>query len=170
MIGKLIEKQNLTISERETVSLLPNNRRYDFFVKRVVRTGAIWVLSSTEEWFTLEGGNGYQLFPMWTDSEFAMDFQTAIKMNSSNSLTVEKLPLSQWIEEIAPKLAEYGDRPWVFPLANLEGGTASALDLKRDIAHEIETVSRQSRLVAQDLAAIRRRVQSKLRRKKSSEP
>ena len=60
------------INEKEFYSVLnlPANKRYEYFIKKVVDWGEVWGLYE-DGWAMTEDDNGNLLIPFWPKKEFA---------------------------------------------------------------------------------------------------
>lgn len=89
-------------TELQTVLALPAENRYDFFLDHVVETGEIWGLGSDQWAIFSDDEQGYQLFPLWSDQDFAeANAQGEWAEYSGKSFTIQ-----QFIDELIPQLIQ----------------------------------------------------------------
>lgn len=89
-------------AELATVLALPVEDRYEFFLDHVIESGTIWGLVG-ESWAVFrDDTQGYQLFPVWSDVEFA----TANAHGDWEGYTAKEFTAKQFNEELVPELMQ----------------------------------------------------------------
>lgn len=89
-------------TELETVLALPVEDRYEFFLDQVIETGQVWGLVG-ESWAVLKDDEqGYQLFPIWSDEDFAQ----ANAVHEWLGYTPRAFTVQQFNEELVPELKQ----------------------------------------------------------------
>lgn len=89
-------------TELETVLALPIEDRYEFFLDQVIETGRVWGLVG-ESWAVFrDDEQGYQLFPVWSDEDFA----TANAVGEWAGYKPQEFNVKQFNEELVPQLKQ----------------------------------------------------------------
>lgn len=118
--------------EFEAVIKLPANKRYEYFIKKVVDYEEVWGLFK-DGWATTQDENGTMLIPFWPKKEFAEFCATDDWMD----YIPEKIELDEFIEEWIPGMKEDGNKAAIF--WNNNESSLSELDtLLEDLELELE--------------------------------
>ena len=137
-LEEFVVKETLSTEDVEKVFWASNSDRYDYFIKRVTRTGFVWGLWEHEGWLTTTGRDGKERFLVWPDEVFA---KRALDENGASLwplAIVDRIPVSKWLTNYLPDIGTFGDKVWVFPAHQLNGGVVVPQDMIRDLKKEIE--------------------------------
>ncbi len=118
--------------ERESVTALAGDKRYRYFIKRVVDTGVVWGLWQNG-WALATTESGEQVFPLWPAKEFA----SACAMGDWSSYAPEEIDLESLIDDLAQRLADSGVLAGVFPTPSEQGVTPELDGLVADLRAEM---------------------------------
>lgn len=141
-LEELVVKETLSTEDVEKVFCASSPVRYDYFIKRVTRKGFVWALWEKEGWLTTTGRDGKERFLVWPDEVFARRTLDEQGKSLWPSAVVDKMPLSKWVASYLPDISGFGDKVWVFPAHQLNGGVVTAEDMIRDLKNEIERQAR----------------------------
>lgn len=89
-------------SEIKTVLALPIEDRYEFFLDQVIETGEIWGLSGDQWAMFFDDAQGYQLFPIWSDRDFA----EANATGEWSSYAPQLFTVEQFSQDLVPQLKQ----------------------------------------------------------------
>jgi len=118
--------------EIESVSKLPFDKRYSYFIKRVADAGQVWALWENG-WMLGETSDGQPTFPLWPAREFAERCREDYwKFSQARSIPLQKL-----VDHILPGMIEQGIKPSVFDLPNEDSATLKVDDFVRDLQSEL---------------------------------
>lgn len=122
------------INEKEFYSVLnlPANKRYEYFIKKVVDWGEVWGLYE-DGWAMTEDDNGNLLIPFWPKKEFAQ--YCAAK--EWEGYTPEPIELDEFMNEWLPGIKEDGYRPSIF-WNGYDSAVMEVEVLLRDLENELE--------------------------------
>lgn len=87
----------------------PAQKRYDYFVKKVVEEQKVWLLFG-DSWAVSSTVDGNLVLPLWPDKEFA---ELCINEDWSEHKAVA-VELDEVVENLLPQLKEKGILPGVF--------------------------------------------------------
>lgn len=104
--------------------------RYDYFIRKVSDFEEVWGLKDKDGW-ALMGNNEQELFPIWSEKEFA-------ELCKWDNYQPTPIPLNDFIEKLLSKLEKDNVMLAVFPLAKGKGIICKAQDIKSDIEQECE--------------------------------
>lgn len=119
--------------EREAVTALPGEKRYEYFIKRVVDAEVAWGLWQ-DGWALAETDDGQQVFPLWPAKEFA----SACAVGDWASYVPEEIDLESLLDELVQKLKDGGVLPGVFPTPAEQGVTPELDGLVTDLRTEMD--------------------------------
>lgn len=89
-------------TELETVLALPVEDRYEFFLDQVIETGRVFGLVG-ESWAVFrDDDQGYQLFPVWSDENFA----NANAVGEWSGYIVKEFSVKDFNEGLVPELKQ----------------------------------------------------------------
>lgn len=118
----------------KSVSRLPPDERYGYFLRKVADFEEVWGLFDGG-WAVMGNDDGSQMFPFWPEPEFA----EALATDSWESYTPKSITLDAFVERWLPGMSSDGIRPAVFPTAEGKGIVVDAsrllADLKEESAH-----------------------------------
>jgi hypothetical protein len=111
---------------------LPSNKRYEYFVKKVVDYEEIWGLYNGG-WATTQDENGIVFFLFWPKKEFAEFCAT----DDWRGYFPEKIELEEFINEWIPGMKEDGVKAAIFWINN-ESALPELDILLEDLELELE--------------------------------
>lgn len=116
-------------SERVQAALrLPAQRRYTYFLRRVVETGEVWGLDG-EGWALALDDSGADVLPLWPEPEFA-----ALCANRLwEGFVPKRLGLDELLESVLPQLEAEGLSLGVFFTPEGHGYPVTAARLRQDL-------------------------------------
>ena len=115
----------------ESVSRLPSEERYGYFVRKVADFEKLWGLFD-DGWAVMEDDDGSQVLPFWPEPEFAQ----ALATGSWESYTPKSITLDEFLNCWLPGMSDDGMRPAVFPTAGGKGVVVDASRLRADLKEE----------------------------------
>lgn len=95
----------------EAILSLPNEDRYDYFIRRAAADGQIWGLADRGGWVTSSDGEGTEYMPVWPHPRFA----AACAREEWGEATPTTIPLDEWLEGWTSQLIADGQHVSVFP-------------------------------------------------------
>ena len=119
----------------QTVVMLPGPQRYEYFIKRVVRTGTVWSLYRNG-WALAKRDDGTMVFPLWPDSEFAKicaDYEWT-------GYAPQSFTLDELLGELLPQLEQDGVVTGVFYTPGARDVMPTAGLLRRDLDDELKNM------------------------------
>jgi hypothetical protein len=112
----------------QTVLQLPANRRYSYFLRRVLETGEAWGLDG-EGWALALDDSGVDVLPLWPEPEFA-----ALCANRLwEGFVPKRLGLEELLGSVLPQLEAEGLSLGVFFTPEGHGYPVTAAQLKQDL-------------------------------------
>lgn len=125
----------LVVSERElkAVFALGAEKRYRYFIKRVVNTETAWSLWDGNAWFIYDSSDGEKYFPVWPAKEYA----AACASGRWSKAAPHPIRIDRLIAEFLPAMAADGVPPTIFPTPSDTGIGISPTALRNDIEREI---------------------------------
>ena len=124
----------LTDRERLAVALLPADRRYDYFVSKVVAEGQVWSLRNSQGWVVMSSEEGDECLPVWPYSEFAAEWISGEWADCSPA----SVPLDTWLERWTPGMERDGSMLAVFPNEAEEGIVVTPGELGDSLRAELD--------------------------------
>ena len=129
MTYKLNEKQF------DSISKLPDDKRFDYFLRKVADWEEIWSLHSPEGWVELSSGDGEICLPVWPHSDFA----AAWAVDDWADCTPKAIKLDVWLERWTPGLEKDDTVLAVFPVDEEEGFVLTPAELQDAIISELDS-------------------------------
>ena len=108
--------ETLSQQQRDAVLGLSADKRYDYFVGKVVETGQVWSLRSDKGW-VMVSTDGAQCLPVWPHPDFARDWATG-DWADCQPVSID---LKAWTERWLPGMQEDEIAVAVFPSADEQG-------------------------------------------------
>lgn len=118
--------------EIEAVLKLPANKRYEYFIKKVVDSEEVWVLYF-DGWATTSDNLGNVLLPFWPKKEFAQ----YCAIESWGSYAPEKIELEEFMSEWLIGMKNDGNKPSIF-WNNKDSAVVEIDVLLNDLNKELE--------------------------------
>jgi hypothetical protein len=116
--------------EFESVSMLDNEKRYEYFVSRVSDWEEVWSLASSDgDWALATDDDGTEVVPVWPHERFAAACADGDWANDEP----RSITLDQWMERWLPGIARDKRLIAVFPLPGGEGVRVAAERLQKDL-------------------------------------
>jgi hypothetical protein len=116
--------------ELKAVLALPGERRYSYFLKRVVEWQQVWSLWGKNGWVLTGDDAGHEVVPIWPHPRFA----EACISDEWSGTQPRAIALAEWLEYWLPGLAKDQRLVGVFPGVSMERVTVVVPDrLKRDL-------------------------------------
>ena len=113
-------------TELETVIALPAEDRYEFFLDQVIETGRIYGLVG-ESWAIFrDDEQGYQLFPVWSDEDFAH----ANAVGEWAGYTAKEFTIKDFSEGLVPELVQANMHLSIFKAPNDIGRVAEPREVE----------------------------------------
>lgn len=125
--GKVMDNQ-----EFSAVLKVAANKRYEYFIKKVVDREEVWGLYDNG-WAVTEDDYGNKMIPFWPRKEFA---QNCIQDTWEN-YEPEKIDLYEFIDEWLPNMKEDGLKPSIF-WNNHDSAVVNIDILLEDLNRELE--------------------------------
>ncbi|WP_139489508.1 DUF2750 domain-containing protein [Brevibacillus dissolubilis] len=122
----------MNIKEFESVIRQPANKRYAYFIKKVVDSENVWGLYQ-DGWAVTEDNDGNRLLPFWPRREFAEH----CAVDGWADYTAECIDLYEFMDEFLPRLIEDGLKPSIF-LNNNDSAVLEVETLLGDLRAELE--------------------------------
>jgi hypothetical protein len=129
-MARVIRPQEFT-----AVTSLPGPKRYEYFVKRVADSEEVWSLKSPEGWVMAADDEGLELFPVWSDADYA----SACREGAWSGSEPGRIPLEEWIDDWLPGLETDTRNVAVFPVrAEMAGVAVEPRLLLQDLRGELD--------------------------------
>lgn len=122
-----------TPKEIASVSALGPSQRYQYFIKRVSDTEALWSLGAEDGWVLQAGPGGIELVPVWPHSSYAAACATD---EWSGNVPME-IGLDEWMEKWLPGIARDERQVSVFPVPGSQTAIVDADTLREDLEEEL---------------------------------
>ncbi len=118
--------------EIQSVIALDGNKRYEYFIKRIVDNEHLYGLYN-DGWAMSSDGDT-KIFPVWSAKEYA----EMCANDEWNGFKAKKFSLNDFIEELIPNLKQDGMKVGVFYTPNNKGVVPSFEQLESDINEEMK--------------------------------
>ncbi len=125
---------NVNDKELSAVLALPGNKRYDYFVKRVVDWEQIWSLKNSHGWILAADEFEHEVVPVWPHAKFA----ELCAIDIWAGTTAEKISLSDWLQKWIVGLIRDQRNIAVFPTPSNCGILISPQRLQEDMEAEMQ--------------------------------
>lgn len=124
----------MKLSEKEIQSViaLDGNKRYEYFIKRIVDTEHLYGLYN-DGWAMASDGDE-KIFPVWS----AKDYAEMCANDEWNGFQAKEFSLEDFLEELIPSLKQDGMRVGVFYTPHNKGVVPSFEQLESDISEEMK--------------------------------
>jgi hypothetical protein len=119
--------------EFSAVLALPGDRRYAYFIKRVVDWQQVWSLASVDGWMLAGDNVGHELVPVWPHPRFA----AACAVEQWAGAEPQVITLSAWLAHWLPGILRDQRQIAVFPTPTVQGIVRAADRLKQDLDQEL---------------------------------
>lgn len=121
--------------EIESVSALPEARRYAHFLKRVADAEELWSLrGAAGAWVVAAGDDGRELVPVWPHPRYA----EACALGPWAGAEPEAIPLAAWLSWWLPGMDRDGRAASVFPVPGAGGAATEAERMRADLEAALE--------------------------------
>ncbi|MCH9740226.1 MAG: DUF2750 domain-containing protein [Epsilonproteobacteria bacterium] len=133
MSYKLLEQ------EIKAVINLPAQKRYSYFIKKIVDSEEVWSLVDSQGWCLFSDSENNEVFPIWSDAKYA-SFCVNEYWGESNP---KKISLNDFLDKWISGLQKDKRLIGIFPLCNSsnladKGVVVSPERLYQDISEELE--------------------------------
>ena len=122
----------MNINEYNSVIMIPAEKRYEYFIKKVVDYEEVWGLYD-EGWATTEDGKNRILIPLWPKKEFA----EACAIDEWESYSATSIELEEFINDWLPGMKKDCNLASIF-WNNIDSAVVEIDVIKRDIENELE--------------------------------
>lgn len=123
---------NVNGKEFDSVTRLPPEKRYEYFIKKVADWREIWSLWN-DGWALMGDKDREELVPVWPHPLFA----EASAVGEWLGFRPKKIDLQEWLDKWIPGMENDHRLVAVFPAAESQTTTASPLKLKSDLEEEL---------------------------------
>jgi hypothetical protein len=123
-----------TDTEMHAVLQLDGPTRLSHFVKRVADAQVAWGLWKDSGWALMENDGGVPAFPVWP----AMEYAKIQRIGEWSEYEPREIALTDFLDELLPKLAGRGIRLAVFPTPAGKGVTLASAELATLLQVELE--------------------------------
>jgi hypothetical protein len=113
--------------EFEAVSALDPERRYEYFVARIVDTEQSWSLAGEGGWVLGGDSRGAALVPVWPHERYA----AACAIDEWEADRPKAIPLEEWLERWTAGMARDDRLAAVFPTPKQTGFIVEPRELRR---------------------------------------
>jgi hypothetical protein len=120
--------------EVENVVRLPDDRRYEYFVKKIADWQNVWGLHGGSGWALAADDAGNQLIPFWPTAEFAQ----LCAQSEWEGYTPSPIALDIFMDKWLPGMMKDGRRLAVFPTPSGRGVAVEPTRLLLDLTSELE--------------------------------
>lgn len=121
-------------TELETVLALPLEDRYEFFLDQVIETGKVWGLCGDAWAIIMDEEQGFQLFPVWSDEEFAL----ANRQGDWIGYSAKEFSVAEFVEQLVPELKQANMHLAVFKSNKDNGFIADPTDIQAIFTDKIQ--------------------------------
>ena len=128
MTYKLNEKQYAAISKQS------DDKRFDYFLRKVSDFEEIWSLHSDDGWVELSDEDGQICLPVWPHPDFA----AAWAVDDWADCSPKMIKLDVWLERWTEGLLKDNTELVIFPLDNGEGIVLGPVELHEAIISTLE--------------------------------
>lgn len=125
----------MIINQKQVAAViaLPGNKRYEHFVKVVADREQVWGLYQ-EGWALAATDDGTTVFPMWPAKEYA---EICAEKEWAGYIP-RAISLSDFMDELLPKLMREGVLPGIFFTPSAKGVTPSVPELTNALEIELQ--------------------------------
>lgn len=127
---------NVNDREFESVSTLPAEQRYAYFIKRVADWEQVWSLAAQHGWALAGDDDGHELVPVWPHERFA----AVCAIDEWAGYEPRPIDLSTWLERWTPGLIRDRRLVAVFPTPGKKGICVDAAQLRDDLEQELSLI------------------------------
>ena len=117
-----------------SITQLPDDQRFDYFLKKITDWEEIWSLHSPEGWVELSSAEGEVCFPIWPHPTFAK----AWAVEDWSDCTPKAIGLDVFLERWITGLNKDESVLAVFPVDEEEGLVFTPDELEQAILSEVE--------------------------------
>ncbi|QYY36750.1 DUF2750 domain-containing protein [Ruficoccus sp. ZRK36] len=125
-------KPRINEKQLRSVMGLSAPKRYSYFIKKVADWEMVWGLYQNG-WALTQSSEGNTVFPFWP----AMEFAQLCATNEWENYSPEEIPLSDFMNDLLPKLGSDGILPGVFFVPEHGSVNASANQILEDLNEEL---------------------------------
>lgn len=129
---KIMESDRMINKELEAVIKLPANKRYEYFIKKVVDFEEVWGLYH-DGWAISQDDTGKMLMPFWPKKEFA----ELCSIEEWSDYTPKSIDLDEFINDWLPGIKKDGYKLSIF-WNNHDSAVLEVDTLLRDLETELE--------------------------------
>ncbi len=112
----------------------PGEKRYDYFIKKVVENEEVYGLADEEGWALLGDDSDADILPLFPAPEFAEAFRQAADFDEYKVETLDVSELMDWLDDMEKDKLLVA----VFPNPGLNGAVVEPKHLKADIQKEFD--------------------------------
>jgi hypothetical protein len=123
---------DMNSKELEAVIKIPANKRYEYFIKKVVSWEEVWGLYD-DGWAMTEDDDGNRMIPFWPRKEFA----ELCTVDGWEDYSPESIDLYEFIDKWLPSMKEDGIKPSIF-WNNVDSAVLDIDVIVRDLNTELE--------------------------------
>lgn len=135
----------LTPLEIEKLFKKPGEKRYEYFVKQVADSEAVFGLADDEGWVLLgDDDDNTDILPLFPYAEIAEEFRTKAGFDSEKVEPLDVNELLEWLDD----MENDGMLVAVFPNPELNGAVVEPSMLKTDLLAELEKYDEEGRKIS----------------------
>lgn len=121
--------------EFKSVLSLSGEKRYEYFVKKIVDWGKVWSLRNKDGWVLASSGSiNSHLIPVWPHQRYA----SACLFEEWSDCSPASISLKDWIEKWIPGMLKDHLQVAVFPTPDDKGIIVTPSYLLRDLETELK--------------------------------
>jgi hypothetical protein len=119
--------------EFESVSALPLQKRYDYFIERVADSAVVWSLGGDNGWVLMGDDKGREVVPVWPHERYA----AACVSGEWKDSEPRPISLEDWMNGWLPGIAKDQRLAVIFRTPMSNGAVVTPEQLKTDLVAEL---------------------------------
>ena len=112
----------------------PGEKRYDIFIKEVIRSEEVFGIADEEGWTLLGDDDDTDILPLFPAPELAEAFRAKMGYDDSKIAVLDVTELMEWLDD----MEQDGMKVAVLPNLHLNGAVVAAAHLKEDLQKEFD--------------------------------